>query len=300
MNSRTAHGNCAHALFMALGAACLALTIEAPRAEAVPIGGRLYVTGQDSIWHAGKGTNYTGARNLARGAIDFARGGSTKPFLFVESKTVEPPPGNAREAPYLETALGYASTDFVVMDESDLNALSDFAATLSTYSALVVASDHGGMLTAAELSYLNNQSSAILQYLNNGGGVVAFAQSNAKGLLGSETPFGFIPFLISSTAFHTNETGNTVTAYGKAKFGFTDQDVNGNFSHNYFTASGGMQAVTLLNGIPDAPLTLAYEGQFTSGGVVVSVPEPSVLFTVALGALALMIHRLRGDGARIG
>jgi hypothetical protein len=36
------------------------------------------------------------------------------------------------------------------MEAADLLALADFRATLDDYSAIVIASDHGGMLTSGE------------------------------------------------------------------------------------------------------------------------------------------------------
>ena len=112
--------------------------------------GSIFISGHDPVWHSGRGNNSVGATNLARVAIEFARGGSTDKFLFVESKNVPVPVGNAHEAPFLTSALGYAASDFDVMDAADLMALSDFRTALDSYSAIVVASDHGGMLSDDE------------------------------------------------------------------------------------------------------------------------------------------------------
>src|SRR5262249_40019537 len=44
-------------------------------------------------------------------------------------------------------------------------------------------------------------------------------------------------------------------------------DVNGNFSHNFFSAGGGMIPVDLFNGDPAKPLALAFRGRVTDTGV---------------------------------
>ncbi|MGH9332552.1 MAG: hypothetical protein ACRD21_02250, partial [Vicinamibacteria bacterium] len=158
--------------------------------------GSIFVTGHDPIWHSNFGGNSVGARNLALTGIDFARNGSALPFLFIESKTDPIPPGNAHEAPFLTSALGFAAGDFDVMDGADLLGLADFRATLSNYSAIVVASDHGGMLSADELLFLNSHALDIIDYLNDGGGLFASGESNATGMIGATPRFAFLPFLV--------------------------------------------------------------------------------------------------------
>lgn len=263
----------------------LALAVGAMSASA----GSIFVTGHDPIWHANFGANTVGATNLATIGIDFARNGSALPFLFIESKTTPVPSGNAQTAPFLTSALGYAPASYVVMDAADLSALPDFRTALNAYSAIVVASDHGGMLTAAELSFLNGHSADIVSYLNAGGGLYAEAESNAAGLIGVTPRFGFLPFLVASADFQTGETGNTVTPFG-AGLGLVDSDVNGNFSHNFFSSTGGMSAVDLFNGNAQMPLTLAYRGQIGDVGVV---PEPETYALMAVGLLAIALVRRR-------
>jgi PEP-CTERM motif len=272
----------------------LALTTLLPLGAA--FAGTVFVTGHDPIWHSFFGGNAAGANNLATAGIDFARGGSALPFLFVESKAPTPiPAGNARTAPFLTSQLGYASTDFIVMNAADLAALPDFRIALSGFSAIVVASDHGGMLTAAELMFLNSHATDILDYINAGGGLYAEAESNTVGLIGATPRFGFLPFLVSSTDFNAAELTNSVTPFGAAApFLLTNADVNGNFSHNFFASTGGMNPVDLFNGNPAQPLTLAFSGQLTPGGVV---PEPSSLALAVLGLLGLVfVVAGRGNG----
>ena len=252
--------------------------------------GRIFVTGHDPIWHSTLGGgNLAGATKLAQTGIEYARGGSSAKFLFVESINDPIPSGNARTEPFLQGALGYNAADYDVIDGAGLSALMDFGTFLSGYSAIVVASDHGGMLTAAELDYLNSHSADILDYLNSGGGLYAEAESNAMGLIGGSQRFGFLPFLVSSTDFQAQEVGNIVTGFGIG-LGLTDADVNGNFSHNYFAATGGMNPVDLFNELRDRPLTLAFDGQIGEGGVV---PEPTTCALFGIGLFGFALTRRR-------
>ncbi|MEZ5402121.1 MAG: PEP-CTERM sorting domain-containing protein [Bryobacteraceae bacterium] len=253
--------------------------------------GSIFVTGHDPVWHSEFGTNTAGATMLSVTAIEFARNGSTLPFLFIESTTVSVPAGNAHEAPYLISRLGYSASDFVVADFSVLNALADFRAALNNYSAIVVASDHGGMLTGSELGFLNSHSTDIIDYVNGGGGLAAFAQSDEKGLLSATPRYQFLPFLVSSVNFQTPEVANTVTPFG-ASLGILDSDVNGNFSHAFFSDRGGMMPVDLYNGDPTRPLSLAFRGTLTPGGVQnPDVPEPSTISLVAAAAIVFVLRR---------
>ena len=229
---------------------------------------------------------------MAQAGIDFAVGSSVLPFLYVESITAAIPSGNARTEPFLQSALGYAAADYQVIDGAGLSAVLDMAAFLTGFSAIVVASDHGGMLTAAELSVLNANSATILDFLNAGGGLYAEAESNAKGLIGAETRFGFLPFLVSSADFQAAETGNTVTAFGASEFGLVNSDVNGNFSHNYFSSTGGMDVVDLFNNDPTRPLTLAFDGRIGDTGVI-TVPEPGTLALLGIGLTGMGLARRR-------
>jgi len=250
--------------------------------------GSIFVTGHDPLWHSNFGGNAVGAKNLATAGIDFARNGSALPFLFIESKSVPVPGGNAATVPFLTSTLGFtAGTDFIHMDGAELNALADFGTTLSGFSAIWVASDHGGMLSAAELTFLNGHSADILNYLNSGGGLFAESESNATGMIGATPRFGFLPFLVSSTDFQTSEVGNTVTPFG-GSLGLVNSDVNGNFSHNFFASTGGMSPVDLFNGNPTMPLSLAFRGQVGVGG---AVPEPSTILLLGSGLACLCIAR---------
>jgi hypothetical protein len=266
----------------------LSLSVAAFAASA----GSVFVTGHDPVWHAGNGgNNAPGATNLARIGIDYARNGSALPFLFIESKTTDIPGGNTRTASFLNSVLGYSLASYQVMDANDLAAIADFGSFLSGYSAIVVASDHGGMLGASELSFLNDHVADIITFVNAGGGLYAEAESNATGQIGTTPRFGFLPFLVSSTDFQASEVSNTVTPFG-AGLGLLNSDVNGNFSHNFFSSTGGMSAVDLFNGDANTPLTLAFRGQIDTGGVV-PIPEPEIyaMLLMGLGVMGAITRR---------
>ena len=253
-------------------------------------GGSIFISGHDPVWHSNFGGNTTGAKHLAETAIDFARNGNAEKFLFIEAKSDPVPSGNAYENPFLTSRLKY-SGQYDVMDFANLSGLADFRATLDNYSAIVVASDHGGMLAADELDFLNDHSADIIDYINNGGGLAAFAESNAKGLIGSTPRFQFLPFLVSSSDFQASEVANTVTPYGTS-LGLVNSDVNGNFSHNFFTKTGGMEPVDLYNGNPQMPLSLAFRGTIDETGV--NVPENASTFgLLAAGFAVIAIARRR-------
>jgi hypothetical protein len=266
-------------------------------ATSVSAQGSVFVTGHDPDFHAQSASpeNWAGARRINNVAISyvmnptynpFLAGGASK-FLFVESKSFVP--GGHRRGRDGIVASGY--TEGVHFDWHASTTLSSALDQLGTvYSAIVIASDFGGTLRAAELSILNARSSDIIAFINAGGGLYAMSQSNGgAGLTGSERKFGFLPFLVTSAAHHAAETANTVTPFG-ASLGLTTADVNGNFSHNIFTATGGMNVVD--HDAHGNILSLAARTTFTEAGVV---PEPSTLFLLGggLAGLAFVARKRR-------
>ena len=258
-----------------------------PRAEA----GAIFLTGHDPDFHATVGGDAIGARNINNAAINFIMDPvfnpfASLPFLFVESNIA--PPGGHVTGENGIIASGYTTgVDYVAADASTLNAALDGLGTL--YGGIVVASDFGGVLTQAELNILNARSADIIAFLNAGGGLYAIAESNGgAGLTPGGGHFGFLPFIVSSTSFDAAETGNVVTPFGLT-LGITNDDVNGNFSHNFFSSTGGMNVVDTFNGDPRRPLSLAFRGPITDTGV----PEPAsmLLMVVGLGAGAYRRRR---------
>jgi hypothetical protein len=249
--------------------------------------GAIFLTGHDPDFHASLGGNAAGAQAINTAAIDFVMDAAYNPFvataskfLFVESNI--PVPGGHTVGMNGILASGYAASSFDQVNALGLSAALDLLGVAGGYSAIVIASDFGGILTQAELDILNARSTDIISFLNAGGGLYAMAESNlGAGLTPGGGQYGYLPFIVTSTALNQYEVGNTVTAFG-ASLGLTNADLNGNASHSYFSATGGMDAVDLD---PDGHiLSLATRSQITTSGVV---PEPTSLILFGLGLLVL-------------
>lgn len=269
-------------------AAGMALLLGVSAANA----GSIFLTGHDPDFHASLGGNTLGAQHINQTAIGFimnpafnpfVAGGLTK-FIYVQSFNA-PVPGNTDGANGL-IASGYlAGTNFDQHGAGTLNAALNLLGVAGGYGGIVIASDHGGMLTQAELNILNARSADIINFLNAGGGLYAMAESNSVGQLPGGGFYGFLPFIVSSTTFNQSGVGHTVTAFG-AGLGLTNADINGNFEHNIFNANFGLNVVDTdpLGQI----LTLAGRAQVTAGGI----PEPtSILFSLITVGLGLAARR---------
>lgn len=247
--------------------------------------GSIFLTGHDPDFHALLGGNAIGAQHINQVAITYVTdpafntytAGGVNKFLLVQSKIS--PPGGHVDGKGGIVASGYTEgVDFDHVDAAGLNAALNALGT--TYNAIVVASDYGGILTQAELDILVARSPDIISFLNKGGGLYAMAEgNNGAGLTPGGGWFKFLPFVVSSTNLNQSETGFKVTPYGLG-LGLKDSDVNGNFSHNVFDKTFGMQIVDV-----DAAgqiMSLATRSPVNPGGVV---PEPSTFALMAGGLL---------------
>lgn len=257
--------------------------------------GSIFLTGHDSDFHAVAG-NTTGARNIVTTAIDYIRDpnfnsqvtGSSK-ILFVDSN-ITPPSGHIDSILGM-TASGYVQgVDFDSFDFSNLNSGLDLLG--SEYDSIVVASDFGGTLTQTELDLLNSRSSSIISFLNSGGGLFAMSEgNNGSGLTPGGGWYGFLPFVVSSTNFNAFESGNMLTDFGLS-LGLTTSDINGNYSHNVFNDTFGLNIVDYNTS--GNILSLAGRGQISNdgGGVIPDeVPEPATLILFSTGVLGLINSR---------
>ncbi|HEX7880171.1 MAG TPA: hypothetical protein VF720_12220 [Candidatus Eisenbacteria bacterium] len=211
--------------------------------------GSLFLTGHDPDFHATLGGNTAGAIKINQVAIGFVQDPAFNPFyagtpkfLFVESRIA--PPGGHTVGKAGIVASGYVEgVNFDHADATQLNAALNNLGTV--YSAIVVASDFGGLLTQAELNILNSRNADIIAFLNAGGGIYCLAEGNGGvGLTPGGGWLAFLPIAAVSPAIDQSEVGNTVTAYG-AGLGLTNADVNGNASHTIFTAYGTLSPVDL-------------------------------------------------------
>jgi len=264
--------------------------LGAPVAKADLVGS-IFLTGHDPDFHAAEGGNALGAQHINQAAINFIMdpgfnpfvAGGDKKFLFVECDTCAVPAGHVDGIPGLnDSASGFpAGTTFETHGAAD--GLATALGELGTkYSAIVIGSDFGGMLTQAELDILNADQSGIISFLNAGGGLYGMSEGSGCCALTTHDRWGFLPFVTTEAPKDQGEVGFTVTSFG-AGLGLTDADVNGNASHSVFTGTFG------LNKVDTDPsgdiLSLAGRGQVSTGGIV---PEPGsvLLFGTSLLLLA--------------
>ena len=251
--------------------------------------GKVFLTGHDPDFHA---QGSTGAQNLLNAALNYVTNGTysggVQKFLFVESD-IATPSGHLVGEDGLNAIGLVEGVNYDEVDAAGLAALPNF----NGYSAIVVASDFGGLLTDAEIVGLTARKADIASFVNAGGGLAAFSECGVgfpncnSDLVNPSTPlFGFVPIGVSSAP---TSPPYTVTAFG-ATLGLTNGDVN-DPTHNSFASANGLNIVDFDQA--GIPTTLA--GDVTIGGGGFGVPEPAAwaLMLIGLGGIggALRVRR---------
>jgi len=252
--------------------------------------GPIFLDGYDPDFHSTAGQPESQARlNII---LNYVTGGTynsgTTKFLFVESDLS--PPGGFLVGELGLNAIGLTpGTHYDAVDAAGLALLPSF----SGYSAIVVASSFGGMLTDAEIQGLVARSLEIASFINAGGGLAAFAECypdsgfcNDNNVNGSTPLFGFVPVNVTSVA---TSVPYSVTAFG-ASLGLTNAMVNDCCTHNSFGLIGGLNvAVVDAFGTPTA---LAGNVRIIDDEFV-PIPEPAALLLFGSGLAGLVIIRRR-------
>lgn len=273
---------------LSAAAASAAICFAAGSAQA----GNVYLTGHDPDFHA---QGQLSGQDQLNVALNFVTGGTyndvapVKKFLWVESR--DPILGGHRRGYDGLAFIGVGSNDVDWVDASQLGAV-DF----SNYSAIVIASSFGGMLSDAEINGLIARSADIASFINAGGGLAAFAEcfqtsgcDNGTNITSGTKLFGYLPITVKSVG---TTAPYIVTPYG-ASLGLTNADVDDCCTHNSFGAIGGLNVVDFdQTGIAT---TLAGNVFIGPGGL--GAPEPAV-WAMMLAGFGMIGATLRGARRR--
>jgi hypothetical protein len=253
--------------------------------------GAVYLTGHDPDYHA---QGQVSGQHQLTTALNFVTGGTynagTEKFLWVESHLA--PTGGHRRGSDGLTSIGVGAVNYDLA-----NAAEFLAADLSGYSAIVVASSFGGMLTSAEIDALVARKNDIKTFVNSGGGLAAFAECgpgfpdcDASNVNAASQLFGFVP--VGAVSVGTAPP-YTLTPFGLG-LGLVESDVDDCCTHNSFGGAAGLNIVDFDTS--GHPTTLAGVVRIGGGGFE-GVPEPSSWALVLLGFGALGVALRRRSGA---
>lgn len=233
-----------------------------------PTSGPIFITGHDPDFHA---QGEAGARRLLAKALEFVRHGSSQPFIWVESR-ISPPAGHLIGKNGLISLGLTEGVDFVHLNGAQLGGqpASWWDSLASSYSAIAVASDFGGLLTQAELDQLNAHRGDIADFVNGGGGLLALSESGTGARLTTRDHFGFLPIDVVSTA--NAAPPYVVTSYGQTELGLINADVNSP-SHSHFNEDFGLNVVSRSQPTGQI-MTLAGKVRITGGGFLVANAGP--------------------------
>lgn len=251
-------------LFLLVGCVVQEDTSHERQALLEATSGPIFLTGHDPDYHA---QGDVGARRLLTRAVQFVRHGSALPFVWVESR-IPTPSGHLIGKNGLRSIGLVEGVDFIHLNGAELAARprSWWESLATQYSAIAVASDHGGLLTQAELDQLNAHRDDIARFVNSGGGILALSESGGSGSLTTHDRFGFLPIDVDSTA--TAAPPYVVTPYGQSELGLVNADVNSP-SHSHFNADFGLNVVS-RSAVNGQIMTLAGKARITDDGFLVA------------------------------
>jgi hypothetical protein len=260
-----------------IGATVLSLLTAVSWSQQPERPARYFLSGRDPDYHAVRTPNASGAQALLRVSLAYVTYNKPQPrFLYIVSRANL---GGDRS----DGVLGYQAAGFVRGRDFDVASASGIRSDgtdylgqpvldLNTvdflqYDALVVASEPG-WLTRSEVDVLIRRRDDIRRFLETPEkGLIAWAASHNVVL-----NYDYLPVRISFQPAGGWESGHQVTPVG-ASIGLTDQMVNGNWYHLYFTEFPAGWEVASVD---------------ASGRPVDIVPEPASLLALGAGLAGIV------------